>query len=138
VDRVSKSEGLDALPADYSKLPPPLPASVPELGPPLPGDLGPAIVKSQQPVTAAYAAPGQDPNDALRKEAEAAAASSVFFRSGSPNVIMPRIQRTWEMECDACYRAVFGDGLDQLLAAPSIQAEERGSLAEPSRFGTLA
>lgn len=56
----------------------------------------------------------------------------------APNVIMPRIQRTWEMECDACYRAVFGDGLDQLLAAPSIQAEERGSLAEPSRFGTLA
>ncbi|HFZ2534894.1 TPA: TrbI/VirB10 family protein [Pseudomonas aeruginosa] len=83
VDRVSKSEGLDALPADYSKLPPPLPASAPELGPPLPGDLGPAIVKSQQPVTAAYAAPGHDPNDALRKEAEAAAASSVFFRSGS-------------------------------------------------------
>src|SRR3546814_7716143 len=29
VDRVSKSEGLDALPADYSKLPP----KVPELGP---------------------------------------------------------------------------------------------------------
>jgi type IV secretion system protein VirB10 len=61
VDRVSKSEGLDALPTDYSKLPP----AVPELGPPLPGDLGPAIVKSQQPVTAAYAAPGHDPNDAL-------------------------------------------------------------------------
>ena len=40
VDRVSKSEGLDGLPADYSKLPP----KVPELGPPLPGDLGPAIV----------------------------------------------------------------------------------------------
>lgn len=79
VDRVSKSEGLDALPADYSKLPP----KVPELGPPLPGDLGPAIVKSQQPVTAAYTAPGHDPNDALRKEAEAAAASSVFFRSGA-------------------------------------------------------
>ena len=79
VDRVSKSEGLDGLPADYSKLPP----AVPELGPPLPGDLGPAIVRSKQPVTAAYAAPGHDPNDALRKEAEAAAASSVFFRSGA-------------------------------------------------------
>ena len=39
VDRVSKSEGLDGLPSDYSKLP-----KVPELGPPLPGDLGPAIV----------------------------------------------------------------------------------------------
>ncbi|MCW2065917.1 UNVERIFIED_ORG: type IV secretion system protein VirB10 [Stenotrophomonas maltophilia] len=83
VERVSKSEELDALPADYSKLPPALPPKVPELGPPLPGDLGPAIVKSQQPVAAAYAAPGNDPNDALRKEAEAAAASSVFFRSGT-------------------------------------------------------
>ena len=50
VDRVSRSEGLGKLPADYSKLLPPLPAAVPELGPPLPGDLGPAIVKSQQPV----------------------------------------------------------------------------------------
>ena len=38
VDRVSKSEGLDGLPSDYSKLP----RKVPELGPPLPGDLGPA------------------------------------------------------------------------------------------------
>ena len=78
VDRVSKSEGLDGLPADYSKLPPKLP----ELGPPLPGDLGPAIVNSQQPVTPAYATPGHDPEDALRKEADAAAASSVFFSSG--------------------------------------------------------
>ena len=79
VDRISKSEGLDGLPADYSKLP-----KVPELGPPLPGDLGPAIVASQRPVTPTYAPPGHDPADALRKEAEAAAASSVFFRSGKP------------------------------------------------------
>jgi type IV secretion system protein VirB10 len=76
VDRVSKSEGLDGLPSDYSKLP-----KVPELGPPLPGDLGPAIVASQQPT---YMPPGHDPEDGLRKEAEAAAASSVFFRSGKP------------------------------------------------------
>ncbi|MFT9639568.1 TrbI/VirB10 family protein [Alcaligenes phenolicus] len=81
VDRVSKSEGLDALPTDYSKLPA-LPPAAPELGPPLPGDLGPAIVNSQQPVTPAYTPPGHDPEDALRKEADAAAASSVFFRSG--------------------------------------------------------
>ncbi len=84
VDRVSKSEGLDGLPADYSKLTP----KVPELGPPLPGDLGPAIVASQQPAVAAYSAPGHDPNDALRKEAEAAAASSVFFRSGGQAAAM--------------------------------------------------
>src|SRR3546814_8767349 len=69
---------LGGLPADYSKLPPRLP----ELGPPLPGDLGPAIVNSQQPVTPGYAPPSHDPEDALRNEADAAAASSVFFRSG--------------------------------------------------------
>ncbi|MBE2261747.1 MAG: TrbI/VirB10 family protein [Burkholderiaceae bacterium] len=79
VDRVSKSEGLDGLPSDYSKLP-----KVPELGPPLPGDLGPAIVASQQPMAPTYAPPGQNLKDARRKEAEAAAASSVFFRSGKP------------------------------------------------------
>jgi len=87
VDRVSKSEELDQLPADYSKLPPPSPAKVPELGPPLPGDLGPAIVKSQPSAVASYTPPGQDAaaaeRDALRKEAEAAAGSSVFFRSSN-------------------------------------------------------
>jgi len=80
VDRVAKSEGLDALPTDYSKLPPP---DVPELGPPLPGDLGPAIINSQQPVMAAYSTPAYNPDDALLKEAEAAAASSVFFRTNN-------------------------------------------------------
>ena len=82
VDRVSKSEGLDALPTDYSKLPPALLPAVPELGPPLPGDLGPAIVKSQQPATAAR--PRSRPERCPAK-AEAAAASSVFFRSGGQN-----------------------------------------------------
>jgi len=83
VDGVSPTESLDRLPSDYSKLSPP----VPELGPPLPGDLGPAIIKSQGPVVADYSPPGQDPavaeQDALRKEAEAAVTSSVFFRSSN-------------------------------------------------------
>lgn len=88
VERVAKSEGLDALPKDYSQLPRAASApQVPELGPPLPGDLGPAILKSQQPAVATYAPPGQDAaaaeRDALRKEAEAAAGSSVFFRTGN-------------------------------------------------------
>ncbi len=84
VDRVTRSEGLGSLPSDYSKLQ--APAKVPELGPPLPGDLGPAIVKSQ-PAVATYSPPGHDPGaadrDARRKEAEAAAGSSVFFKSGT-------------------------------------------------------
>ncbi len=83
VDRVARSEGLDQLPADYSKLPP----QVPVLGPPLPGDLGPAIVKSQQPATPTYTPPGRDSvatgHDAQRKDAEAAAGASVFFRSSN-------------------------------------------------------
>ena len=119
VDRVSKSEGLDALPADYSKLPPPLPASVPELGPPLPGDLGPAIVKSQQPVTAAYATPGHDPNDALRKEAESAAASSVFFRSGSQKAA-PMAQTQVAAARGFAANAVF----DPLAAGPASTAAQ--------------
>jgi type IV secretory pathway VirB10-like protein len=89
VDRVSKSEGLDGLPADYSKLPP----KVPELGPPLPGDLGPAIVNSQQPVTPPTRPPATIPTMRLRKEAEAAAASSVFFRSGARARPPPRWRR---------------------------------------------
>ncbi|MGL4315006.1 MAG: TrbI/VirB10 family protein [Pseudomonas sp.] len=84
VDRVSRSEGLDRLPSDYSKLPPP--AQPPELGPPLPGDLGPAIVQSQRPAAPSYTPPGHDPAEAERlarmKESEEAAASSVFFRTG--------------------------------------------------------
>lgn len=84
VDRVSRSEGLDQLPSDYSKLPPP---PHPELGPPLPGDLGPAIVQSQRLAAPSYTPPGHDPAEAARlarmKEAEEAAASSVFFRTAS-------------------------------------------------------
>lgn len=86
VDRVSRSEGLERLPTDYSQLPPALPSEVPELGPLLPGDLGPAIDNAQQPAVG-YALPGHDPAEAERlarlKEAEEAAASSVSFRLGT-------------------------------------------------------
>lgn len=86
-DRVSRSEGLNQLPSDYSKLPP----DVPQLGAPLPGDLGPAILKAEQQSQGyGYQQPGHDPAEAARlarlKEAEEAAASSVFFRSGGQRV----------------------------------------------------
>jgi len=134
VDRVSKSEGLDGLPADYSKLPrllpPALPADVPELGPPLPGDLGPAIVASQQPAVAAYAAPGHDPEDALRKEAEAAAVSPVFFGSGSQG------KRT--AAADQAGPAMVGlggalTGLDALAAVPVSATEPADPAAVQNR-----
>jgi type IV secretion system protein VirB10 len=115
VDRVSKSEGLDGLPADYSKLPP----KVPELGPPLPGDLGPAIVNSQQPVTPTYAPPGHDPADALRKEAEAAAASAVFFRSGQGKGTAPAAAQV----AAAAPGSVLA-GFDPLAAGPTSTAAQ--------------
>ena len=85
VDRVSPSEGLARLPADYSQLPPSLPPEVPVLGEPLPGDLGGPMLRAEQQAQG-YAQPGHDPAEAERlarlKEAEDAAASSVFFSTG--------------------------------------------------------
>jgi len=116
VDRVSKSEGLDGLPSDYSKLP-----KVPELGPPLPGDLGPAIVASQQPT---YMPPGHDPADALRKEAEAAAASSVFFRSGKPGQAAGTVAQAAPGALDAPSMASALAGFDPLAAGPASTAAQ--------------
>ncbi len=75
VDRVSHAENLDQLPKDYSKIPVAA-KPVPVLGPPLPGDLGPAIV-AQRNAGAQTGRMGQ-PDDA-----DAAAHSGVFFRSGA-------------------------------------------------------
>ena len=92
VDRVARSEGLDQLPADYSKLPPPVPPAVPDLGPPLPGDLGVPILRADQQAQGyGYQQPGHDPAEADRlarlKEAEEAASSSVFFRSSGQKLV---------------------------------------------------
>lgn len=80
VDRVAKTESLDQLPKDYAGLPS-RPASVPRLGEPLPGDLGPAIVKAQQPMEVRAPGGGVDAAQAERVAAEEAARSSVFFRA---------------------------------------------------------
>jgi type IV secretion system protein TrbI len=53
------------------------------LGEPLPGDLGPAIVKAQQPMETRPPGGGVDPAQTERLAAEEAARSSVFFRSGA-------------------------------------------------------
>ncbi|MDO8771095.1 MAG: TrbI/VirB10 family protein [Burkholderiaceae bacterium] len=94
VDRVSKSEGLDKLPADYAKIPP---AAVPPvLGPPLPGDLGRPILRAEReaglPQTPIVGARSNTFDDAahaerlnrIREVEEAAKAPVVFKQSGHP------------------------------------------------------
>jgi type IV secretory pathway VirB10-like protein len=82
VDRVAKAEDLERLPKDYAGLPPATRAAPPVLGEPLPGDLGPAIVKAQQPMEMRAPDGAGDPVEAERLAAEEAARSSVFFRTG--------------------------------------------------------
>ncbi|MBA3772416.1 MAG: TrbI/VirB10 family protein [Ramlibacter sp.] len=85
VDRVSRAENLDRLPKDYAGLSP-VKQRPPVLGEPLPGDLGPAMVKAQQPMEMRPPGGGVDPAQAERLAAEEAARSSVFFRSGASSV----------------------------------------------------
>lgn len=86
VDRIARAEDLERLPKDYAGLAPAPKAAPPLLGEPLPGDLGPAIVKSQQPMEMRAPGGGVDPEQAERLAAEEAARSPVFFRgSGSGN-----------------------------------------------------
>lgn len=77
VDRIAKSESLDRLPKDYVGLAAASKPTPPVLGEPLPGDLGPAIVKSQQPVDPRMTPHGTNP---AQLAAEEAARSPVFFR----------------------------------------------------------
>lgn len=77
VDRVSRAESLDQLPKDYSKVPVAA-KPVPVLGEPLPGDLGPAIVAQRNAGASAQTGRIAQPGDA-----EEAARSGVFFRSGA-------------------------------------------------------
>ena len=89
VDRISHAENLDQLPKDYSKVPVAA-KPVPVLGEPLPGDLGPAIVAQRN-----AGAPAQTGRIAQPGDADEAAHSGVFFRSGavkaaaSPTTAMP-------------------------------------------------
>lgn len=94
VNRVSKTESLDKLPTDYSKI---FPAAVPPvLGPPLPGDLGRPILRAEReaglPQTPTVGAPSNTFDDVahaerlnrIREVEEAAKAPVVFKQSGHP------------------------------------------------------
>ena len=51
-----------------------------------------------------------------------------------------KLDKLWLEDRDRAYESFFGAGIsfDDLLKLPSVPQEERGSLAEPSRFGSLA
>ncbi|KND57062.1 Conjugative transfer protein TrbI [Candidatus Burkholderia verschuerenii] len=122
---------LDQLPADYTKLPQKAASEVPPLGPPLPGDLGPPMLNAQRPVEARYTAPGEGPGDADRdarhKEAEAAAGSSVFFRTGQPGSGGP-VQTVAATEAEKASPTATLADLDALASgapsgtSPTVQA----------------
>ncbi len=84
VDRIAKTDDLDQLPADYSKLPakPAPAASVPQLGPPLPGDWGAASTMPPLPNDGTSAGPSAENIDRQR-QADEVARSSVFFRTSN-------------------------------------------------------
>jgi exodeoxyribonuclease V gamma subunit len=62
------------------------------------------------------------------------------FRDLQVNPADSSAVRDWEWDRDQAYERFFGQGvtLTDLARIPSRPEEERGTLAEPSRFGTLA
>ena len=66
--------------------------------------------------------------------------AAIRLKDQSVQNLRPKIERAWARERDQSWQALLGPepALDRLLAEPSRPAEERGTLVEPSRFGTLA
>jgi exodeoxyribonuclease V gamma subunit len=66
--------------------------------------------------------------------------AALRYRDRQPALYRRQLDKLWLEDRDEAYERFFGVGasLDALLAQPSSSGEERGNLAEPSRFGTLA
>ena len=64
--------------------------------------------------------------------------AALRFRDRQPTLYRRQLDKLWAQDRDEAYERFFGASLDAVLAQPSISSEERGNLAEPSRFGTLA
>ena len=64
----------------------------------------------------------------------------IRYEGKSVDTLKDKLHRTWNEERDPAYESFFGRGVtfETLLEESSRPEEERGSLAEPSRFGTLA
>jgi exodeoxyribonuclease V gamma subunit len=66
--------------------------------------------------------------------------AALRYRDRPPALYQRQLDKLWRQDRDEAYERIFGvgAGFDAMLAQPSIRHEERGSLAEGSRFGTLA
>jgi exodeoxyribonuclease V gamma subunit len=64
--------------------------------------------------------------------------ATLRYRDRQPALYRRQLDRLWAQDRDEAYERFFGASFDTVLAQPSISCEERGNLAEPSRFGTLA
>jgi exodeoxyribonuclease V gamma subunit len=64
--------------------------------------------------------------------------AALRYRDRQPAFYRRQLDRLWAQDRDEAYERFFGASFDTVLAQPSISREERGNLAEPSRFGTLA
>jgi exodeoxyribonuclease V gamma subunit len=64
--------------------------------------------------------------------------AALRYRDRQPVLYRRQLDRLWAQDRDEAYERFFGASFDAVLAQPSISSEERGNLAEPSRFGTLA
>jgi len=64
--------------------------------------------------------------------------AALRYRDRQPHLYRRQLERLWAEDRDDAYERFFGLSFDAMLAQPSVSSEERGSLAEPSRFGTLA
>jgi exodeoxyribonuclease V gamma subunit len=64
--------------------------------------------------------------------------AALRYRDRQPALYRRQLDKLWAQDRDEAYEGFFGASFDSVLAQSSISCEERGNLAEPSRFGTLA
>ena len=66
--------------------------------------------------------------------------AALRYRDRQPALYRRQLEKLWAEDRDEAYERFFGVGanFDAVLGQPSIPSEERGSLAERTRFGTLA
>jgi exodeoxyribonuclease V gamma subunit len=64
--------------------------------------------------------------------------AALRYRDRQTALYRRQLDKLWAQDRDEAYERFFGASFDAVLAQPSISSEERGNLAEPSRFGTLA